>query len=73
MLAREAIHVEQGGALVMAAPRIEVANGTAFLLLAREVNGSVRTLMDRKSALVFGVAAGLVVGLMQALRRARRA
>lgn len=72
MLAREAIHVEQGGALVMAAPRIEVTNATTVLLLAREVNGNVRTLMDRRSALVFGLAAGLVMGLMQAARRARR-
>ncbi len=72
MLAREAIHVERGGAVVMAAPRIEMTNGTAVLLVAREVNGSVRTLMDKKSALVFGLAAGLVVGLMQAARRARR-
>ncbi len=72
MLAREAIHVEQGGAVVMAAPRIEVTNGTTVLLLAREVNGSVRTIMDRRSALIFGLAAGLVLGLMQAARRARR-
>ncbi len=72
MLAREAIHVEQGGALLMAAPRIEVANGTALLMLAREVHGNVRTLMDRKSALVFGLSAGLVIGLMQLMRRGRR-
>jgi len=62
------MQVQQGGALVMAAPRIEIANGGAVFLIAREVHGSVRTMFDQRGALVFGIAAGIVMGLLARAR-----
>jgi hypothetical protein len=69
MLARENISVQQGGAVVMAAPRIEVANGGAVFLIAREVHGNVRAMFGPRAALVFGIAAGIVFGLIRLAKR----
>ena len=69
MLARESIHVDQGGAVVMVAPRIEMENGVAGFVIAREVHGNVRALFDQRGALVFVIAAGIVMGLLARSKR----
>jgi hypothetical protein len=64
MLARNSIQVEQGGAVVVAAPRVEITNGGAMFVFAREVHGDMRVMFDRRGALVFGIAAGIIIGLL---------
>ncbi len=49
------------------AGRAELQDTTVGLLLAREVRGDVRVLLDQKGALLAGLAAGLVLGLLRLL------
>jgi uncharacterized protein (DUF952 family) len=53
----------------MAAPRIEIENGFVGFVIARQVHGTVRTLFDQRGALVFVIAAGVVMGLLARARR----
>ncbi|HZQ05698.1 MAG TPA: hypothetical protein VFD70_03910 [Anaerolineae bacterium] len=69
MLARQSISVDQGGAAAMIAPKMDVNNSFVGLILAQQVTGSVRTLFDTRAALVFGIAAGVVGGLVLSMRR----
>jgi hypothetical protein len=69
MLARNAIKVDQGGAGVMVARSAEVNNSFVGLILAQNVSGNVRALFDTRAALVFGIAAGIVGGLVLTMRR----
>ncbi len=64
LVARNSIQVGQGGAAVMAAQKVEIQNGFVGIVLAREFNGNVRTLFDQRGAFVFGLAAGIVLGLL---------
>jgi hypothetical protein len=50
----------------MAAVDVTLERATAVgILIAGRVNGSVRPLLDWRSALAFGAAFGLVVGLLR--------
>lgn len=69
MLAREKINVDQGGAGVMITRDAEVNNSFVGLILAQNVSGNVRALFDTRAALVFGIAAGVVGGMVLAMRR----
>ena len=69
MLARESIHVDQGAAALMVSPRVEMQSGFVGVLFAREFHGNVRTLFDQRGAVIFGVAAGIVMGLIAQSRR----
>lgn len=69
MFAREAITVDQGGAAAMISAKMDVNNSFVGLILAQQVTGNVRALFDTRAALVFGIAAGLVGGLVLSMRR----
>lgn len=64
LVARNSIQLGQGGAAVMAAQKVEIQNGFVGIVLAHEFNGNVRTLFDQRGALVFGIAVGIVLGLL---------
>lgn len=69
MVARESISVDQGGAGAMIASKMDVNNSFVGLILARQVTGNVRALFDTRGALVFGLAAGVIGGMVLSLRR----
>jgi hypothetical protein len=69
MFARDKITVDQGGAGAMIARNAEVNNSFVGLILAQNVTGNVRALFDTRAALVFGIAAGVVGGLVLSMRR----
>ena len=64
VLARD-VHIRQGGAgsVVAANVTFEKQSG-AFLLLARRVEGEVRTVLDWRGALAAGAALGIAIGLL---------
>jgi len=64
VLARD-VHIRQGGAqaVVAANATFEGQSGT-FLLLARKVEGNVRTVLDWRGALAAGAALGIAIGLL---------
>ena len=61
-----------GGAVWIAAQRADLKNTFVGILLARQVNGDVRVLLDRKAAAIFGLSAGLIIGLLGLLRWPKR-
>jgi hypothetical protein len=61
------VAIHGGGAFLVAAEHAEVENGPVVLLAAREVGGEVKVLFDVKAALLFGLAMGVVVGLLRRL------
>ena len=65
VLARD-FRFEQGliGAVVTGRATFE-RTGAVFLLVARNVDGNVKALMDWRGALAFGAVAGLVIGLLR--------
>jgi hypothetical protein len=69
MIAKEKITVDQGGAAAMISREMEVNNSFVGLILAQNVSGNVRALFDTRAALVFGIAAGVVGGLVLSMRR----
>ena len=60
----------QGITGLVAGNDVHVEGGRTFLLVGRNVTGSVVTLMDSRSALIVGLTGGLFAGLMLLLRRA---
>jgi hypothetical protein len=72
VLAREAI-VEQGLVRTLIAQRVTVTRPSGVLvLIAKDVSGDVRALLDWRGALAFGAAFGLVTGVVRAARGAGR-
>jgi hypothetical protein len=69
VLARD-VRISQGGAgsVVAANVTFEKQSGT-FVLVARRVNGQVRTVLDWRGALAFGAAVGIAVGLLARRKR----
>ena len=68
VLARDAT-IEQGGARTIIANHVHLErNVGVFMLLARNVEGNVRTVLDWRGAIAFGAAFGLVVGLVRRRR-----
>ena len=61
--ARE-LRLEGGGAGLVVADRAELNNARTLVLLSREVNGTVETVLDTRGAALAGIMAGLGVGLM---------
>jgi hypothetical protein len=72
ILAREA-HLEQAGAQTVVANHVTMGRGSgALVVVARRVEGDVRTLLDWRGALALGAALGLIVGLIRTGSRAAR-
>jgi len=46
------------------AQNAELNNSSTLILLAREVDGNVETVLDTRGALALGLSAGIVAGLM---------
>jgi hypothetical protein len=69
ILARD-VTIEQAGVRTMIANNIHVERTTGvFVMIARHVEGDVRTLLDWRGAVAFGAAFGLVVSLFRRRRR----
>jgi hypothetical protein len=65
LLAREA-RVEQGAVGTMAAAHVTIERTTAVgILIAKDVTGSVRPLLDWRGALALGASLGLLVGILR--------
>jgi hypothetical protein len=70
ILARGPVTIEQGGAVVVVAQKVEVHPQTVVgFLVAGSVSGEVRTLFDWRGALAFGAAFAVVARILGALRR----
>jgi hypothetical protein len=64
VLARE-VSISQGAARSIVAQNVSIeGEAGTFLLLARRVDGNVRTVLDWRGALVAGAALGVVMGLL---------
>ncbi len=65
VLARD-LHFEQGliGTVITGRATFERTGGV-FLLVARNVDGNVKAVMDWRGALAFGAVAGLLIGLLR--------
>jgi hypothetical protein len=69
VLARD-VHIRQGAAQAVVAQKVTFeGEGGAFLLLARNVEGNVRTVLDWRGAIAAGAALGLVLGLLSRRKR----
>ena len=68
MLAGEA-HLTQGGVGIVVAREVDATDMKVGVLLAGNVNGNVEAMFDRDSAMRFGAAFGLVLGILLMLRR----
>ena len=65
VVARDA-HLEQSAAQLVVAQDVHMGRGSnAFIVLARRVDGDVRSILDWRGAIAFGVAAGLVIRLFR--------
>jgi hypothetical protein len=63
------VRIEQAGVRTMIANNIHVERTTGvFVMIARHVEGDVRTLLDWRGAVAFGAAFGLVVSLFRRRR-----
>jgi hypothetical protein len=61
------IGLNRGRVVAVSADQAQLQDATVGLLLARQVQGDVRVLLDRKAVAIFGLAAGLVLGLVHLL------
>ena len=67
MCARD-VHLEQGGARNIIANRVTMGRQSgAFLILARSVEGDVRSLFDWRGALAFAAAFAVVTAFLRQL------
>jgi hypothetical protein len=62
--------VQHGMAVFVAGREVHVSEVRTGILLARNVNGNVTTLLDTRGALLVGLVSGLFAGLMLMLGRA---
>lgn len=69
IVAQDRIEMEQSGAALMAANEIEATEVRAGVVLAKEIRGNVRTLLDTRAAAIFGAAFGAAFAAIWFLRR----
>lgn len=63
------VRIEQGGAQAVLANRVAFARSSgALIVVARNVEGEIRALLDWRGAIAFGAAFGAVVGLLRRRR-----
>ena len=62
--------------LALVGDRVQAANVNTVFLIGREIQGDVKTMLDTRGAVIFGLAAGSVLGFFSLLsamiRRSRR-
>jgi hypothetical protein len=63
----EAVTVQEGVVGVAVADQVVVHDGAVLLAAAQEIGGEAQVLLDLKAALVLGVVAGAVCGLIRVL------
>lgn len=69
VLARD-VRIEQGGARTVIANQVRFDRTSgALVVIAARAEGNIRTLLDWRGALAFGVAFGLIAGLARRVRR----
>lgn len=68
-LTREEATIKKSAAGIIAANNVKVDNSAAFLVLAKNVDGNINTLLDWKSAAALGGVLGGIWGLFTVLRR----
>lgn len=61
------VAVSEGVVLATYANKVNLERSSVVFLLAKEVGGDARILLDWRAAAVFGAAIGLVVGFMRML------
>jgi hypothetical protein len=61
--------LDQGGAGVLLASKVEARNSGTVILIAGKVEGEVHALFDRQAAVVFGAVFGLVMAVILRLTR----
>jgi hypothetical protein len=65
VLARE-VHIEQAGVRTILANNVRIEKTTGvILLIARRVEGDVRTILDWRGAIAFGAAFGVVLSIFR--------
>lgn len=69
IVAQDRVDMQRSGAAVVAASQIEASEVRAGVVLAREVRGNIRTLLDTRAAAVFGAAFGAAFAAIWLLRR----
>ena len=67
MVRGEAVTVQEGAVGVAVADRVFVHDGAILLAAAQEIGGEAQVILDLKAALVLGVVAGAVCGLIKVL------
>jgi hypothetical protein len=60
----ETVNVQEGGGGFLVAKQAELKDSTVLLLAAKSVSGEFRVLVDLKAAVLLGLVAGLVVGVL---------
>jgi len=71
IVAQDRVDMQQSGAAMVAAREIEASEVRAGVVLAKEIRGTVRALMDTRAAAVFGAAFGAAFAAVWLLRRRR--
>jgi hypothetical protein len=67
MLVRDSVEMDQSAAGVVVAQRVIAKDSTALLMFANSVDGEMRVVMDRQSAMTFGAAFGAALGIVLAI------
>jgi hypothetical protein len=68
-LTRENASIKKSAAGIVAAGNVNAKNSAAVLVLAKNIDGNLNTLIDWKSAAAFGAVFGGIWGLLTLLRR----
>jgi hypothetical protein len=61
--------MDQSGALILLSRSVKAENSGATFLIAREVQGDIRTTFGPRESLILGTVAGIVAGLTLAVFR----
>lgn len=71
IVAQDRVEMERSGAALVAANEIEATEVRAGVVLAKEVRGNVRALLDTRAAAIFGAAFGAAFAAIWFLRRGK--
>lgn len=71
VVAQDRVDMQQSGAALVAANEIEATEVRAGVVIAKEVRGNVRALLDTRAAAIFGAAFGAAFAAIWFLRRGK--